>query len=231
MDDEDAGNKNATAGPVEPTIEEDKLAEAEGGPALPSPRGPQSTPRHVRGSSYQRLSRLSDDARLSIQSIVSTPEKKETASNRSSATIRYIQVNGSGGLNDVDFEKALTKFAAERDSFVSDLTISAGAIIPNRPRPRPKTQRIHAEDGAVAKSGAGSIRRKISFRDIGNIKRQPSLARQREWSHTLPYPEKQLPLYFAMGYFLIFNLYRIRADLSAPEQLQLCHSEPTTTEY
>ena len=159
---------------VEPTIEEDELAEADGRITISSP----TTPRHVKRSSYQRLSRLSDDARLSIQSITLTPEKNGTDSNRSSATIKGMQISGTGSLSDVDFEKALRKFASERDSFLSDLTLSAGAVLPNRPKARPKTQRITSDDVAGLKSGVGSIRRRISFRDMGSMKRQPSVARQ-----------------------------------------------------
>ena len=160
--------------PVEPTIEEDELAEAEGGAALPSP----TTPRHTKRASYQRLSRLSDDGRFSIQSIALTPEKNGTDSNRSSTTIKGVQMNGTGSLSDFEFEKALRKFASERDSFLSDLTLSAGAVLSNRPKPRPKTQRITSEDAAGLKSGVGSIRRRISFRDMSSVKRQSSVARQ-----------------------------------------------------
>lgn len=162
------------AQPAEPTIEEDKLAEAEDNYSELSP----ATPRNTKRNSYQRLSRLSDEARFSIASISSTPDKG-TDSNRSSVTIKGIQVNGNGKgtLNDVDFERALRKFASERDSFLSDLTLSAGAVVPNRPKPRPKTQKIVKDDTAGLKTGVGSIRRRISFRDI---KRQSSVARQRE---------------------------------------------------
>ena len=124
------------------------------------------------------MSRLSDEARVSIASILSTPEKKGTESNRSSVTIKGIPINGTGGLNDVDFDKALKKFASERDSFLTDLTLSAGAVVPNRPRPRPKTQRIVNEDAPALKSGVGSIRRRISFRDMSSMKRQSSVNRQ-----------------------------------------------------
>lgn len=162
---------------AEPTIEEDKVAEAEEAGAVASPSST-STIRHVRGNSYNRLSRLSDEARLSIQSIKSLQEKHGTDSNRSSVTIKGIQVNGTKPLNDVDFERALRKFASERDSFLSDLSLSAGAVIPNRPKPRPRTQKIVAEDATVSRSGVGSIRRRISFRDMGSMKRQSSAARQ-----------------------------------------------------
>ena len=176
-----AASCNAQA-PVETTIEEDKLAEVDEG----SPISPPFTPRHVKRNSYQRLSRLSDEARLSIQSISLAPESRGTDSNRSSATIRAVQVNGSGGLNDLDFDKALRKFASERDSFLSDLTLSAGAVVSNRPKPRPKAQRIVNEEAAGLKSGVGSVRRRISFRDMNSLKRQPSVARQGKHSGAPP---------------------------------------------
>lgn len=161
---------------VEPTIEEDN-AEADDGSHFVS-----SIPRTIKRNSYQRLSRLSDEARLSVSSFSPSIEKKGTDSNRSSTTIRGIQINGTGhnpgGLNDYDFERALRKFASERDSFLLDLTLSAGAIMPNRPKARPKTQKIVNEDTLTLKSGVGSIRRHISFRDMSSVKRQSSVARQ-----------------------------------------------------
>ena len=176
-------SKGAPQASVEPTIEEDKLAEAEEEPATSSPSSPTSpmTIRHVRHSSYNRLSRLSDDKRLSIQSILSTSDKNGTDSNRSSTTIRGIRMNGSGTLSEADFEKALRKFASERDSFLTDLTLSAGAVVPNPPKPRPRTQKIVADDSTIPKSGVGSLRRKISFRDMTSMKRQPSVLRNCKW--------------------------------------------------
>ena len=163
--------------PVEPIIEEDKAAEAEGAP----PDVPIKTPRKAKRSSYQRLSNLSDEARLSISSLSFSPEKKGTDSNRSSVTIKASQMNGMGfpaGLNDTDFENALKKFATQRDTFLTDLTLSAGAVVPPRPRMRPKTQKIVNEDDLRLKSGMGSLRRRISFRDISSTKRQSSVKRQ-----------------------------------------------------
>ena len=162
--------------PVEPTIEEDKIAEAENG----APDLQIQTPRRAKRSSYQRLSNLSDEARLSISSLSISPEKKGTESNRSSVTIKGIQTNVSsaGGLNDTDFEHALRKFASQRESFLSDLTLSAGAVLPNRPKPRPKTQRIVSDDAQGPKSGIGSIRRRISTRNLNGMKRQSSVKRQ-----------------------------------------------------
>ena len=173
-DDEFANN--APPAPVEQTIEEDKLAEVEHPPSGLF----HSTPRNAKRNSYQRLSRLSDEARLSITSFSPVPDRKGTDSNRSSTTIKAIQVNGTSALNDVDFEKALRKFASERDSFLADLTLSAGAVMPSRPKTRPKTQRIINEENAGLKSGVGSIRRRMSFRDMGSMKRQSTVGRQGE---------------------------------------------------
>ena len=161
---------------VEPTIEEDKIAEAEDGPL----DVPTQTPRKAKRSSYQRLSNLSDEARMSISSLSISQEVKGTDSNRSSVTIKGIQVNGTGagGLNDTDFEHALKKFASQRESFLCDLTLSAGAVVPNRPKPRPKTQRVVSEDAQGPKSGIGSIRRRLSSRNLNSAKRQSSVKRQ-----------------------------------------------------
>jgi len=166
--------ETAPPAPVEQTIQEERAAEAEND----SQDLPVATPRMTKRNSYQRLSNLSDEARLSISSLSFSPDKKGgTDSNRSSTTIKAIQINGSG-LNDHDFENALKKFASQRDSFLSDLTLSAGAVLPNRPKPRPKTQKIVNEDAAGLKSGVGSIRRRISFRDMNSMKRQSSVKRQ-----------------------------------------------------
>ena len=169
-----------TPAPVEQTIQEDRAAEAEND----DPDPPAATPRKSKRNSYQRLSNLSDEARLSISSLTFSPDKTGgTDSNRSSRTIKAIQINGlsnGNGLNDYDFENALKKFASQRDSFLSDLTLSAGAVLPNRPKPRPKTQKIVNEDASGLKSGVGSIRRRISFRDMNSMKRQSSVKRQCE---------------------------------------------------
>lgn len=175
---EEESDKGAMV-PVEPTIQEDAVAEAEGVHS----ELPTKTPRKNKRNSYQRLSSLSDEARLSVSSLSISPEKKGTDSNRSSTTIKASQANVSGAagrLNDADFENALKKFATQRDSFLTDLTLSAGAILPNRPKVRPKTQRIVNEDEQRIKSGVGSLRRRISFREMSSTKRQSSVKRQCE---------------------------------------------------
>ena len=174
-EEEDVG----TRVPVEPTIEEDRAAEAEDEPPEPHSK----TSRKSKRSSYQRLSSLSDEARLSISSLSLSPSKAGTDSNRSSVTIKAVQVNGTGtngGLNDTDFENALKKFANQRDSFLMDLSLSAGAVVPEKSKMRPKTQKIVNED---LRSGVGSLRRRISFRDMNSMKRQSSIKRQCELGH------------------------------------------------
>ncbi|KAL4870700.1 hypothetical protein BDV12DRAFT_48580 [Aspergillus spectabilis] len=132
-------------------------------------------------SSYQRLSFRSGDS----------DNANGTHSNRSSMTIKGGGGGGGGGqsprasalgLEDFDFDKALVKFASERESFLSDLSLSAGAITPqSRPRSRLRTQKIVSEEsqpGGLLRSSIGSVRRHMSFRDMNSMKRQPSVARQ-----------------------------------------------------
>ncbi|MCJ1323711.1 hypothetical protein MMC10_000372 [Thelotrema lepadinum] len=155
---------------IDATIAEDSGEEGEDGTLL-SP-----SHRTSKRLSFQRLSHLSDGKRSSYISTKSS-EGRGTDSNRSSTTIKAVQVNNTRSLNDYDFEKALRKFASERDSFLLDLSASAGAVV-KQPKPRPKTQRIVNDDPPGLKSGLGSVRRRISFREMSSMKRQPSVARQ-----------------------------------------------------
>ncbi|KAH6891094.1 AEX-3 domain-containing protein [Thelonectria olida] len=164
--------------------------------------------RHSRHSS-NRLSRISVSDRFSIQTALD--ENDGTMSNRSSATIRPIPppnfgasngstMNGSNGLNglgltgltgltspepgslaEFDFDKALVKFAAEREVFLEDLSFSAGAKVQARaPMVNPRAERIKAEEAEPSgrlsplRSIKGSIRRKMSFRDMNSVRKQPS---------------------------------------------------------
>jgi hypothetical protein len=170
--------KNGNSSDLNDIIVEDEAAEAEVSSMLESPR-PAS--KQSKRNSYQRLSRLSGEAQTSIRSLDKTPSA--TSSNRSSATIRLVPSATpypTGILNEVDFDNALKKFAYERDSFFIDINFSAGAVAqPGRPRPRPRTQKIVAEDAPPGLSrGIGSVRRHMSFREMNSAKRQSSMARQ-----------------------------------------------------
>lgn len=167
--------------PVGETIEEDRALETD------SIR-PKSQEGLSNGDSTRRRSanRLSEN-RQSVGTITGL-DSKQTASNRSSATIKGLQIGGSG-LSDVDFEVALRKFASERDSFLEEIQFTAGVAQQNRPtptRPRPRPQRVaqgNNDDGVGnLRSGVGSIRRRISTMQ-SSLKRQSSVARQCESSN------------------------------------------------
>lgn len=161
--------------PVETTIEEDEVLDTD------SPR-PQSADglNNVDSGSAKRRSRLSVEARKSVNSMLG-PESK-TESNRSSVTIKGAQpdVNGfvfsNPALNEVDFDNALRKFAAERESFLEEIHFSAGALPQMKKPKRAKTHRILTEDSSILKSSVGSIRRRLST--MNSLKRQPSILRQ-----------------------------------------------------
>ena len=161
---------------VDETIEEDRALETD---AL----RPKSQEGLSNGDAAKRRSaRLSFEHRNSISTIIG-PESKQSASNRSSTTIKGVQPQiGGSGLSDADFDQALRKFASERDSFLEEIQFTAGVAQQNRPaRPaRPKPQRVqqHNEEGVGnLRSGVGSIRRRISTMQ-SSLKRQPSMARQ-----------------------------------------------------
>lgn len=197
---------------LDDTIKEDN--EHENG-ISPTSSPKNAAARHSRRNSFNRLSKASNDLRFSIQTV---GEEDGTRSNRSSATIRPISTaandangvddaasptadtpttavppsvsNGMGftGLPDFDFDKALMKFAAERENFLDDLSFSAGAKLQARPPMvnNLRAERIKADESDAAsgrmsplRSIKGSIRRKISFRDMNSTKRQTTTIRQR----------------------------------------------------
>nr|POE52149.1 denn domain-containing protein [Quercus suber] len=155
------------APPVEDTIEEDEPLETNGHrPTTPG------TPEEA-----ARRSRYSFEARKSIGSLVNQGDAPVSASNRSSTTIKAPAVGGSG-LTDDAFEEALKKFTNERDSFLEDIHVAAGAVLPNTQKriTRPRTTRITQDENSNAISslgkGVGSIRRRLST--MNSMKRQTS---------------------------------------------------------
>ena len=174
----DDGPDDRSSRPVSTTIDENQTLETDGLEQSKS-GGPVKSARHSRGDSFQRLSMLSDEARDSIRN-VNSPDLM-TKSNRSSTTIKGIQINSTNGngpaLSDVDFDNALRKFASERDSFLDELSFTAGTVLPLRPAKHSRTQKVREEEtGSGLRPGLGSIRRKLSYRDIGSMKRS-SMAR------------------------------------------------------
>ncbi|KAI5295918.1 hypothetical protein KEM52_006472 [Ascosphaera acerosa] len=166
------------------------------------------------------------------EQVVTTSPFPETSGN---ASVRTSYTTGSAAtttfMSDDEFDKALLKFASDRDSFLNDLSLStptsasavmsklnstpntktstatlarsstvinihatnnssttvtghSGAATSNGPA-TPKwsrlAQRIIPEEPVSSnplKSGIGSVRKHMSFRDMSSVKRQPSLARQ-----------------------------------------------------
>ncbi|KAL9943442.1 hypothetical protein D7B24_007797 [Verticillium nonalfalfae] len=153
------------------------------------------TPRHHARHSRQNSANRLSNSRFSIHTLDEIDGN--TQSNRSSVTIRPAHAQGNGlpnegvgpapgiGLLDgFDFDDALVKFAAERENFLDDLTFSAGAKLQARPpMVNPRAERIKAEDSDqsgrrsplrnLERSIKGSIRRKMSFRDMNSSRRQP----------------------------------------------------------
>lgn len=91
-------------------------------------------------------------------------------------------VGPDGFPPDFDFDKALLKFAAERENFLDDLTFSAGAKTQARPpMVKPRTEKLKVAEEAdqsgrmspLMRSIKGSIRRKMSFRDMTSARKQP----------------------------------------------------------
>ena len=145
---------------------------------------PRPVSRHSKQSSLGRMSRMSGEAQFGART--SNGKNSGTNSNRSSATIRavpLIEHRVSTLLNDIDFDKAMSKFTTDRESFFLDLNFSAGAVTkaPRIRKRRPKTQKIVPEELQPQPSlsrGLGSIRRHMSIREMSSMKRQPSVARQ-----------------------------------------------------
>lgn len=137
--------------------------------------------------------RLSSENRKSTGTIVG-PGDKQTASNRSSTTIKGVQIGGSG-LNDVDFENALRKFASERDTFLEEIQFASGVTqqsrsTPTKPRARPQRIQQQVDESGNIRSGVGSIRRRLSTMQ-SSLKRNSSMARQGEsafWVAWEPFP-------------------------------------------
>lgn len=174
---------------LENTISED--AEADESEASPQAGTARASARHSRHNSTNRLSKISNSDRLSFQALEELDVG--TRSNRSSTTIRPSQLNGTGQAGgestsafgqDFDFDTALIKFAVEREKFLEDLTFSAGAKLESRPpMVNPRTERLKGADGEQSgrmsplRSIRGSIRRKISFRELSSARKQPTVPR------------------------------------------------------
>ncbi|KAI0884723.1 DENN-domain-containing protein [Annulohypoxylon maeteangense] len=176
---------SASSTQVDDTIDEDGEPDDDPEPT-PSPSVNRTSARHSRQNSNNRLSKSSFASILALEEL-----DGNTRSNRSSATIRPnphpVAAGQDGFLMDFDFDKALVKFAAERENFLEDLSFSAGAKTHSRPpMVNPRTDKIKADEASggrmspmksIRGSIRGSIRRKISFRDMNSVRKQPTTPR------------------------------------------------------
>ncbi|KAK4238910.1 AEX-3 domain-containing protein [Achaetomium macrosporum] len=195
---------------LDDTIVEDGEGEATDSSVATPSRATARHSRQNSANRLSTVSKLSQSPSLSGgEGRISEEDDGNTRSNRSSATIRPIPppdfgnnstdantngnsapgMNGFGGGEgigfdgvppDFDFDKALLKFAAEREDFLDDLTFSAGARIQSRPpMVNPRTEKLKADDAdqngrkSPLRSIRGSIRRKMSFRDMSSVRKQP----------------------------------------------------------
>lgn len=175
---------------VDTTIEE--CAESEVGSPISSTSNPRADARHSRTNSWSN--RLS---KLSLTGFDENKDENGSHSNRSSVTIKGVPASGapelsngmnggSGGtLEDFNFDAALIKFAHEREDFLDDLSFNAGVVTQHsRPPMTNRAERLRHDDAdsspgsgrksPLLKSVGGSIRRRISFRDLNSLKRAPS---------------------------------------------------------
>ncbi|KAK8167980.1 dDENN domain protein [Phyllosticta citrichinensis] len=144
-------SQGAAIAPTESTIQEDTALETDDRPSSPDALSLSNSSSH--------------EPRQSTITIIGPDNTiAPTPSNRSSATIKGFSTAGPAALSEEDFENALRKFAAERENFLEEIQFSAGTLKQeDRPRPRPRTQRIVSEENAGGLSaGIGSIRRRIS---------------------------------------------------------------------
>lgn len=186
------------------TIEEG--SESEAGVAGDAVSGSTTRPgaRHSRNNSWQRFSRQPNNERLSVHSMDTI---QPTESNRSSITIRAVPGsanNDSENTNrfgDFDFDRALMKFANERENFLDDLNFSAGTVSQKQPPMTNRAERIKIEESGDANGRrspfgkvGGSLRRKISFRDMSSLKRQTIVSRSSKFYLRIKLPHTRAGL-------------------------------------
>ncbi|KAF3936654.1 hypothetical protein ABW19_dt0206736 [Dactylella cylindrospora] len=134
---------------------------------------------------------------LSTNSISPSVADTKRSSQSSNATIKVSNVNGQSrpaasphqtdpivpsaglGLVDFDFDTALRKFATERENFLEDLSFSAGAVQNQPKKPPPVNARIQkvmdGNNSSPSLNKSGSLRRRISLRDLNSMRRAPSV--------------------------------------------------------
>ena len=81
----------------------------------------------------------------------------------------------STAITEVDFEKAMKKFASDRDTFFLDLSFnSAEKAKPTRPKSRIQTQKIIVPDATISAAGIQAV--VDSLVASGELKAPPKVA-------------------------------------------------------
>ncbi|KAF7894953.1 hypothetical protein EAF00_006767 [Botryotinia globosa] len=198
-------SSNIIQAPPSPQVDA-TIEESPEGENSPPPNNNRASARHSRNSSWNRLSKQSShESRSSISTLDELEGTASNRSSMTikAGEIGHINGNGNstgngnthgnangtktegGGIfGNFDFDTALLKFASERENFLDDLSFSAGATTkPAPPMTNPRASRLRVEDAEnihrrspTLRSVGGSIRRRISFRDLNSVKRQPSMA-------------------------------------------------------
>lgn len=186
--------------PVDETIQEDAAAEEL---AEEVPESPVASSKHSRQNSYNKLLNRRSTANSSILSSDTITNAPNIPSH---ATIRRVvspntQIplpdssdfwqdpptpRQSRIMNDIDFDDVMKRFTSDRDAFYLDLNFRSDAVAPQPSmsisKPRPRTQRIIADDlepmPSTPTRALGSVRRHMSFKEMNSTRRQPSIARR-----------------------------------------------------
>lgn len=185
---------------LDETIDEDGEPEEPADASKPAPTTTRSTARHSRQSSANRLSKISlhtledldgnthsnrssTTIKAGVVDLLSTetPATEPPAPLILDSTAFANATITTSTQSDFDFDQMLLKFAAERENFLDDLSFSAGAKLqPRPPMVNPRTERLRAEDNtdngrrsplSPMRSIKGSIRRKLSFRDMNSVRK------------------------------------------------------------
>lgn len=142
-----------------------------------------------------------------------------SSSNSNTAAAAAAAIAGGArpltGRRDFDFDKALLKFAAERDSFLEDLSFSAGTVVPSKPLVHPRAHKVVADEPKLEKQN--SLRRRISLRDLTSMRRSPSAVNRACKCCSMPrfvyilfpptYPPASLVLHFIPLYLIPSSVY------------------------
>ncbi|KAF3915886.1 hypothetical protein AA313_de0202956 [Arthrobotrys entomopaga] len=125
--------------------------------------------------SFADTKRSSQSSNATIIASAVNGQARQANSNHGDAVVHPSGI----GLGDFDFDTALRKFATERENFLEDLSFSAGAVQNNPKKPPPVNARIQkvmeGNNGSPSLAKSGSLRRRISLRDLNSMRRAPSV--------------------------------------------------------